>query len=110
QLAAFLPTSQWDEQSITAYARHFDTGDKARVIKYDMDAVEVLAILRPAGREKLTLTDLSSAMQTAVEMIRSKPGRIPTASVSFLEAHANVLVDQQGKPPTFETVLRTMYQ
>ena len=111
QLANFLSTSQWDEQSITAYARHVDGhSGKAKVLKYDMDLVEVLAILRPAGHEKLTLADLSSAFGMAVEMIRNRPTRLPTASVSFLEAHANVLVDQSGKTPAFETVLRTMYQ
>jgi hypothetical protein len=110
QLAAHLPTSQWDEQGITAYARTLDTASgKPRVLKYDMDAVEVLAILRPTGRETLTLDNLKSAMSIAVEMIRSKPGRLPTASVSFLEARANVLLDSNGKPPSFETVLRTMY-
>jgi hypothetical protein len=111
QLAACLPTSQWDEQSITTYARHFETpGGKAKVLKYDLDAVEVLAILRPAERTRLTLADLSSAMSTVVEMVRRKSERLPSCSVSFLEAHANVLVDQQGQTPTFETVLRTMYE
>jgi len=111
QLAACLPTSQWDEQSITSYARHFESpSGKAKVLKYDMDAVEVLAILRPAERTRLTLGDLSSAMSTVVEMIRRRAERLPSCSVSFLEARANVLVDQQGQTPTFETVLRTMYE
>src|SRR5690348_9996732 len=62
QLAAFLPTSQWDEQSITAFARTFQrSGRKAKVLKYDMDTVEVLAILRPPGQDRLTLADLSAA-------------------------------------------------
>jgi hypothetical protein len=111
QLAAFLPTSQWDEESITAYAKHLaSTGGKTRVLKYDMDTVEVFAVLRPSGREQLTLSDLSSAMSIAAEMLRSTPGRLPSASVSFLEARANVLVDQNGQTPTFETVLRTMHE
>ena len=111
QLAACLPTSQWDEQSITSYARHFDTANrKVKVLKYDMDSVEVLAILRPAGQDRLTLADLSAAMRTAVEMLRGKPQRLPCASVSFLEARANVLVDEQGRTPSFEAVLKTMYQ
>ena len=110
QLAAFLPTSQWDAHSITSYARLFDVDNgKAKVLKYDMDAVEVLAVLRPPGKERLTLSDLSSAMRIAVEMIRAKPQRLPSASVSFLEARANVLVDDQGRTPSFEAVLKTMY-
>ena len=111
QLAASLPTSQWDDQTITEYARHFDNaGGKAKVLKYDMDAVEVLAILRPSGQTHLTLPDLSSAMRIAVEMIRAKPGRLPSASVSFLEARANVLAGPAGRTPTFEAVLRAMYE
>jgi hypothetical protein len=109
QVAAFLPTSQWDAKSITEYARNFDNkGGKAKVLKYDMDAVEVLAIMRPTGKDRLTLSDLASAMRIVVEMIQRKPERIPSASVSFLEARANLLVDDRGQPPTFESVLRVM--
>ena len=104
QLAEFLPTSQWDVQSITEYARHFDSpGGKVKVLKYDMDTVEVLAVLRPAGHGHLTLAELSTAFRLAVQMTRSKPGRLPSASVSFLEARANVLVDQNGQTPTFRS-------
>jgi hypothetical protein len=110
QLAAFLPTSQWDAHSITAFARHFDVDNgKVKVLKYDMDAVEVLAVLRPPDHDRLTLPDLSAAMRIAGEMLRSKPQRLPSASVSFLEARANVLVDGQGRTPSFEAVLKTMY-
>ncbi|HXE51652.1 MAG TPA: hypothetical protein VN541_01485 [Tepidisphaeraceae bacterium] len=110
QLAAFLPTSQWDEQSITNYARQFDTTNKVKVLKYDMDTVEVLAVLRPAGRTQLALSDLGTAFETAAQMIRANTARLPAASVSFLEARANVLVDQNGRTPSFEAVLRTMYE
>jgi hypothetical protein len=111
QLAEFLPTSQWDVQSITEYARHFDSpGGKVKVLKYDMDTVEVLAVLRPAGHDRLTLADLSTAFRLAVQMTRTKPGRLPSASVSFLEARANLLVDQNGQTPSFEAVLRTMHE
>jgi hypothetical protein len=43
-------------------------------------------------------------------MTLSRPGRLPSASVSFLEARANVLVDQQGQTPSFEAVLKTMHE
>jgi len=109
QLAEFLSTSQWDEQSITQYARHFEAGGKVRVLKFDMDSVEVLGVLRPAGRERLTMADLSEAMRIVVEMIKSRTERMPSASVSFLEARANVLVDKDGKTPSFEAVLKAMY-
>jgi len=116
QLAALLPTSQWDERSITANAKQFagagaTTGaqERAKVLKFDMDVVEVLAILRPAQRN-LTVDDLGNAFRIVAEMIDRKPGRTPTASVSFLGARANMLVGADGKEPSFETVLRTMYQ
>lgn len=111
QLAAFLPTSQWDEQSITAYAQTFSrSGRKAKVLKYDMDRVEVLAILRPPGQDRLSLPDLSAAFSIAVEMIRGDRSRQPSASVSFLEARANLLVDRDGRAPSFEAVLQAMNQ
>jgi hypothetical protein len=111
QLAALLPTSQWDHQSITANARQFSSaGDRAKVLKFDMDLVEVLAILRPPGHKHLTIEDLSQAFEIVSEMIRRKPGRHPSASVSFLDARANALLDKAGEQPSFETVLRTMYE
>lgn len=111
QLAEFLPTSQWDEQSITSYAKQFNTsGHKAKVLKYDMDTVQVLAVLRPPGRDRLTLANLSEAFSIAVEMIRGDRSRQPSASVSFLEARANLLVDPRGQTPSLEAVLKAMYQ
>ena len=111
QLAKFLPTSQWDVNSITAYAKSFDLTEKVKVLKYDMDSVEVLAVLRPARQPNLTLPDLAAAMRLAVELLRNcSCCRQPSASVSFLEARANVLVDDTGASPSFETVLKTMHE
>ncbi|MCS7032903.1 MAG: hypothetical protein NZ561_02785 [Phycisphaerae bacterium] len=111
QLATLLKTSQWDERSITEYAARFSSGpDKVKVLKYDMDIVEVLAILRPPSRQHLTVDDLRHAFAVVAEMIGRKPGRFPSASVSFLDARANALVDHTGQQPSFETVLRTMYE
>jgi hypothetical protein len=114
QLAALLPTSQWDERSITANAKQFSGpgpggGDRVKVLKYDMDLVEVLAVLRPAHRN-LTIEDLRHAFKIVSDMIARKPGRIPSASVSFLGAHANKLVGTDGREPSFETVLRAMHE
>ena len=111
QLAALLPTSQWDEKSITTSAAHFSqaNGNRPKVLKIDMDMVEVLAVLRPAGSQYLTIDHLSHAFKIAAEMIAHNPRRLPSASVSFLGARANALVDARGNEPTFETVLRTMY-
>jgi len=110
QLAAFLPASQWDAESITAYAQHFvRLGHKAKVLKFDMDTVEVLAILRPASQDALTLADLSAAMPIVVQMLQSKSRRLPSASVSFQEARANHLADESGHEPSFETILSVMH-
>jgi len=111
QIASLLPTSQWDERSITQYAAQFDgAGDRVKVIKYDMDALEVLAILRPAGSATMTLAHLASAFKIVADMIARRPTRLPSASVSFLGARANALADRDGREPSFECVLRTMYQ
>ena len=111
QLAVLLPTSQWNETTITERARQFSQGpDSAKVLKYDMDAVEVLAILKPVGHDHMTLDDLSHGFKIVVEMIRRKTQRMPSAAVSFLGAHANMVVDERGEEPSFEAVLRVMHE
>lgn len=109
RIARVLPTSQWDEPSITAHAKRFTHHGAVTVIKYDMDTLEVLALLRPSQQEFLRLEDLALGFKIVAEMIRRKPDRMPAASVSFLGGSANKLVDPAGAEPTFETVLRTMY-
>lgn len=109
-LAHQLPTSQWVGKTITDYAKRFAANDKVSVLKYDMDAVEVLAVLRPAGTDTLTLDDLSEGFAIVSEMMRRKTERRPAASVSFLGGRANRVVDGQGKEPSFESVLRTMHE
>ena len=110
QLAELLPTSQWTHQTITDYAKRFVPRNEVTVLKFDMDAVEVLALLRPANNEHMTLADLSLGFSIVTEMVRRKTQRLPIATVSFLGAHANLLIDEQGNEPSFETVLRTMYE
>lgn len=110
QLATLLPTSQWSPRSITDYAKRFSHREQVAVLKYDMDAVEVLALLRPSQHEHLTLSDLSEGFQIVTEMVRRKTQRLPVTSVSFLGAHANQLVDKSQREPTFETVLREMHE
>lgn len=110
QLSDVLPTSQWDAESITAHATKFQSGDGAvRVLKYDMDLVEVLAILRPRGHQSLSLEDLKTAFGIVAQMIRHHPRRLPSASVSFLDARANRLLDRDKHEPSLEAVLRTMH-
>jgi len=109
KLADMVKTSQWSPESITKHTQKFAHRDTVTVIKFDMDTIEVLGLLRPTGREHLTLKDLGHGMSVATEMIRRKPNlRSPAAAVSFLGAHANKLVDEHGQEPSFETVLRVM--
>ena len=111
QLAELLPTSQWDAASITAYAQQFATGTaRAKVLKYDMDAVEVLAILRPPDQPRLRLSDLKLGFGIVAEMLNHHSGRWPSASVNFLGAQANQLLGEDGQEPRFESVLRTMHE
>src|SRR5439155_14358011 len=77
--------------------------------KFDMDRVEVLALLRPADHEHLTLPDLAAGFRVVSAMLRCKPERYPAASCCFLGARANKLVDAHGHEPSFEIVLSDMY-
>lgn len=110
QLAKLLPTSQWDETSITAHAKRFSAaGGPVKVIKYDMDSVEVLAVLRPTDRPNLTVTDLAAAFRIVAQMLSTKTDRLPCASVSFLGGRSNRLGSKGSGEPSFEAVLKIMY-
>ena len=110
QLAELIPTSQWDEQSITRHAKQFSSDNgPVKVIKYDMDMVEVLAVLRPTQRGHLMIEDVGVAFTIVSEMINRRTSRKPTASVSFLGARSNCLHDENGNEPSLENVLRVMY-
>jgi hypothetical protein len=113
ELAAVVPTSQWNPETITQYARTFSRNmahDEVLVLKYDMDLIEVLALLRPPGRDHFTLDDLKRGFRKVAQMVESRYDRLPVASVSFLGAKSNRLVDAKGKEPSFETVIRTMFE
>lgn len=117
QVCDLVSTSQWSASSVTSYARMFQesvgvhaAGDKEPyVLKFDLDSILVLGILRPRGRDHFTLHDLSRGFKTVVRMIRDRRERWPVASVSFLDARANRL-ENAGKEPSFEIVLRTMFE
>ena len=108
-LAERLPTSQWKEPMITEFARHFVQPHNVTVVKFDMDRVKVLALLRPSEQDHLRLGDLAAGFRIVSAMLRGRPDRLPVASVCFLGARANQLWDDQKREPSFETVLRTMY-
>ena len=47
--------------------------DRVKVLKYDMDTVEVLAILRPTNRQHLTVQDLASAFRIVAASFLTRP-------------------------------------
>lgn len=117
QLCELVSTSQWGAKSVTSYAKmfHESVGVHAAhdrepyVLKFDLDSVLILALLRPRGRDHFTLDDLSRGFITVTKMLADRRERLPVAAVSFLNARANRLVDAGGKEPSFESVLKTMY-
>lgn len=113
QLAKMLPTSQWNANSITSYAQTFAKSigpDEVLVLKFDMDAVEVMALLRPPGRDHFTLGDLERGFKKVADMLETRRDRLPAASVSFLGAKSNRLIASDGREPSFERVLKVMYE
>ena len=119
QLVELIQTSQWTARSVTSYAKMFQESAAIHaamdrepyVLKYDLDSVLVLALLRPKGRDHFTLEDLSRGFQTVVKMLAGRRERLPIASVSFLGARSNRLVDQKSAgEPSFESVLRVMHE
>lgn len=111
RIANLLPTSHWSVRAITEHARQFAAQERVTVLRYDMDVVEILAILRPAGQDHLTLDNLAHGFQMVSEMIRRKSERRPAASVSFLGSSRNPLIDPSNNAePSYETVLRTMHE
>lgn len=117
-LCDLVSTSQWTSRSVTSYADNFHrsagvhaAGDKEPyVLKFDLDTLLILAILRPRGRDHFTLTDLSRGFKTITKMVRDRRERQPIATVSFLSAKANRLLDHNLREPSFEAVLKTMYE
>ena len=109
-LAQCLPTSQWQEPMITEHAKRFVQPTTPTIVKYDMDRVEVLGLLRPKQHENLTRQDLAAGFRMITAMLRGRPERLPIASVCFLGARANRLLDDHGHEPSFETVLSLMYE
>lgn len=118
QLATLIPVSQWSAATITAHARmfmdsivrHGGADLEPYVVKYDLESVEVLAVLRPHGRDHFTMNDLTKGFRQVARMMDGRRERLPVASVSFLGARSNRLIDASGEEPSFESVLRAMYE
>ena len=111
-IAEALPASQWDNESITKYAKGYAelSPDKTLVLKYDMDDVQVFALLRPLSRTEFTMDDFKTGFEKIAQMLEGRRERMPMASVSFLGAKSNRLVGADGHEPSFETILRTMHE
>ena len=73
-IGEMIPTSQWDNESITKYARGYAelSPDKVLVLKYDMDEVNVLALLRPLNRDAFTLDDLKTGLYNGKQILEPK--------------------------------------
>ncbi len=117
QLVDMIPASQWTAAGVTSYAKmfhgaaslHAPEDREPYVLKYDLDSLLIFALLRPSGRKHFTLDDLARGFNTIVKMLAGRRERTPVASVSFLGARSNRLVDADGQEPSFERVLATMY-
>jgi len=119
QLVELTTTSQWTARSVTSYAKMFQESVSIHavmdrepyILKYDLDSMLILAILRPKGRDHFTLDDISKGVKTIEKMLKGRRERLPVASVSFLGARSNRLTDgKTGNEPSFESVLRVMYE
>ncbi len=117
QLVNLVPSSQWTVPSVTSYARvfqesvgvHSSADREPFVLKFDLDSILILGILRPKGRSHFTLEDLNRGFRTVAKMLRGRRERLPIATVSFLNARVNRLTNPDGQEPSFESVLRAMY-
>lgn len=126
QLVGLVPSSQWNEPAVTSYAKMFAQAvgvhaahdREPYVLKYDLDSILILALLRPRGRDHFTLQDLSHGFSTISKMLQGRRERRPVASVSFLGARSNRLINGSGPnadprdahaEPSFEAVLKTIY-
>lgn len=116
-LVELITTSQWSARSVTSYAKmfqdsvaiHASTDREPYVLKFDLDSILILGILRPRGRDHFTPEDLSRGFRTVSKMLSDRRERLPAASVSFLNAKANRLLGPDNREPSFESVLRTMF-
>ena len=79
------------------------------MLKFDLDRLLILALLRPRGRDHFTLEDLYRGFRTAQSMLDGRRDRQPVATVSFIGAKSNRAVDHEGREPSLEAVLRAMH-
>ena len=118
ELLKLIPTSQWSLASATSYAKmfrnavavHAQEDREPYVLKFDLDRLLILALLRPAGRPQFTLEDIYRGFRTVTKMLEGRRERLPAATVSFLGAKSNRLIGTQDDEPSLEEVLDAMHQ
>ena len=117
EILKLVPTSQWTLSSATSYAKVFRSAVNVHakedrepyILKFDLDRILVLALLRPNGRDHFTLEDIYRGFRTISQMLDGRADRRPVATISFLGAKSNRLLDHTGQEPSSEAVLKAMY-
>lgn len=117
EILKLVPTSQWTLASVTSYAKVFRSAVNVHakedrepyVLKFDLDRILVLALLRPHGRDHFTLEDIYRGFRTIRHMLDGRADRKPVATISFLGAKSNRLLDHAGREPSCEAVLKAMH-
>jgi len=118
EILDLVPTSQWTVKTATAYAQMFHQSvavhaphdHEPYILKFDLDRLLIMALLRPRDQDYFTLHDLAHGFETITKMLAGRRERWPVACVSFLGAKANRLIDENGREPAFESVLRVMFE
>ncbi|MSR45177.1 MAG: hypothetical protein EXS15_07485 [Phycisphaerales bacterium] len=117
EILKLVPTSQWTLASATSYAKMFRSAvdiharedREPYILKFDLDRILVLALLRPSGRDHFNLEDLYRGFKTVTQMLSGRADRAPVATISFLGAKSNRLRDHQSNEPSVEAVLKAMH-
>ncbi len=116
EVLKLVPTSQWTLSSATSYAKVFRSAVQLHskedrepyVLKFDLDRLLVLALLRPSGRDHFNLEDIYRGFRTCAKMLEGRQDRRPVASVSFLGAKSNRLMGHDSAEPSLEAALEAM--
>ncbi len=118
EILKLVATSQWTLASATSYAKVFRSAVSVHakedrepyILKFDLDRILVLALLRPTGRDHFNLEDIYRGFRTVTQMLSGRADRSPVATISFLGAKSNRLRDHQGNEPSVEAVLKAMHE
>ena len=83
ELLDIVPTSQWNVKTATAYSHFFHESvavhaphdHEPYILKFDLDRLLIMALLRPRKQEYFTLRDVAHGFQTVTKMLAGR--RIP---------------------------------